>query len=149
MDAEKLWESWEKINRILRLKHHEVAKKYGLTLEQFHLLIELDELKLEMVSDEIIPPTIGEIAIDIGNAPHTLSEKIKRLEKKGLVKKVRDETDQRKNRVTFTEKGKNLINNIKKEVSETFIEKTNTMNDKNLKNLLKGLNELNEKLSNN
>ena len=71
-------------------------------------------IELDVISEEALPPTIGEIAVNIGNAPHTLSGRIKRLEKKGLVRKEKDETDLRINRVVFTEKGQNLINNIKK-----------------------------------
>lgn len=147
MDVAEIWNYLEHVDRMVRLKHHEAAKKYGLTLEQFHLLIELDELELDVISDEALPPTIGEIAADIGNAPHTLSGRIKRLEKKGLVKKIRDKKDLRINRVVFTKKGQSLIDTIKKEVSNIFIQKAAEMDEKSLNNLLKGLKELNEKLS--
>ena len=147
LDVTKIWAYWEHVDRIIRLKHHEAAKKYGLTLEQFHLLLHLDEIEFDIISEEALPPTIGQIAADIGNAPHTLSGRIKRLEKKGLVKKVRDEKDLRINRVVFTEKGRNVINNIKKEVSNEFIQNALKMDEKSLNNLLEGLKELNEKLS--
>lgn len=82
VDVTEIWKCWKQINRRVTSKHHEIALKYGLTLEQFHLMIEMDELELDVISDEALPPTIGEIAADLGNAPHTLSERIKRLEKK-------------------------------------------------------------------
>lgn len=147
MDVTKIWECWEHMDRLIRSKYHETSKKYGLTLEQFHLLIELDELELDMISEEVLPPTIGQIAADIGNAPHTLSGSIKRLEKKGLVKKVKDEKDLRINRVVFTEKGRSMINNIKEEVSNIFIQNVLKMDEKSLNNLLDGLEELNKNLS--
>ena len=149
VDVNKIWECWEKVDRMVRLKHREAAKKNGLTLEQFHLLIELDELELDVISEEALPPKIGEIAADIGNAPHTLSGRIKRLEKKGLVRKEKDEKDLRINRVVFTEKGQNLINNIKKDASNTFIQSALQMDEKSLNSLIKGLNELNKELSRN
>ncbi len=147
LDVTKIWECWEHVDRMIRSKYHEAARKHGLTLEQFHLLIELDELELDLISEEFLPPTIGQIAADIGNAPHTLSGRIKRLEKKGLVKKVKDEKDLRINRVVFTEKGRSMINNIKEEVSNIFIQNVIKMDERSLNNLLDGLEELNKNLS--
>jgi len=89
LDETEVFKCWKHLNRQIHLKHHEIAQSHGLTLEQFHLLMELDELELDMISDDLLPPTIGELAADIGNAPHTLSGRIKRLEKKGLIKKYR------------------------------------------------------------
>ncbi|MCZ3365963.1 MULTISPECIES: MarR family winged helix-turn-helix transcriptional regulator [Methanobacterium] len=147
MDVAEIWEYLERVEKVIHSKHHKAAKKYGLTLEQFHLLIELDELELDIISEKALPPTIGEIAADMGNAPHTLSGRIKRLEKKGLIKKIRDEKDLRINRVVFTEKGQDLINTIKKETGDEFIHKAAKMDEKTLKDLLNGLKELNESLS--
>ncbi|MEN6294426.1 MAG: MarR family transcriptional regulator [Methanobacterium sp.] len=147
MDVTEVWEYLEHVERMIHSKHHKAAKKYGLTMEQFHLLIELDELELDIISEKALPPTIGEIAADIGNAPHTLSGRIKRLEKKGLVKKIRDEKDLRINRVVFTEKGRDLINTIKKEVGGEFIQKAAKIDEKTLNGLLKGLKELTQSLS--
>jgi len=138
---------WEHINKLIRLKHRETAQKYGLTFEQFHLMIELDhhaEFKLDTYE---LPPTVGEIAADIGNAPHTLSERIKRLEKKGMVKKIKDEEDLRINRVMLTDKGQNLIDRIKDESSNIFIYSAlEEMDEKTLSNLSNGLKQLNENL---
>ncbi|MEN6553486.1 MAG: MarR family transcriptional regulator [Methanobacterium sp.] len=147
MDVTEVWEYLEHVERMIHSKHHKAAKKYGLTMEQFHLLIELDELELDIISEKALPPTIGEIAADIGNAPHTLSGRIKRLEKKGLVKKIRDEKDLRINRVVFTEKGRDLINTIKKEAGGEFIQKAAKIDEKTLNGLLKGLKELTQSLS--
>ena len=116
-------------------------------MEQFHLLIELDELELDIISEKALPPTIGEIAADVGNAPHTLSGRIKRLEKKGLVKKIRDEKDLRINRVVFTKKGRDLINTIKKESGDEFVQKAVKLDKKTLNDLLNGLKELTQSLS--
>jgi DNA-binding MarR family transcriptional regulator len=110
--------------------------------------MELDELELDMISDDLLPPTIGELAADIGNAPHTLSGRIKRLEKKGLIKKIQDEKDLRINRVVFTEKGQELINTIKKEAHNAFIQNAlKKMDKETLDNFFEGLKELNKNLS--
>ena len=135
------------MNKLIRLKHRETAQKYGLTFEQFHLLIELDHHAEFKVSAHDLPPTVGEIAADVGNAPHTLSERIKRLEKKGMVKKIRDEKDLRINRVMLTDKGQNLINRIKNEAGNIFIYNAlEKMDKKSLNDLLNGLKQLNENL---
>lgn len=144
----EIWKHLEHINKLIRLKHRETAQKYGLTFEQFHLLIELDHHHELMVSTDILPPTVGEIAADIGNAPHTLSERLKRLEKKDLVKKIKDEKDLRINRVVLTDKGQALIDRIKNESSNIFIYNAlKKMDEKSLNNLLAGLKQLNENLS--
>ncbi len=143
----EIWEYWEHINKLIRLKHRETAQKYGLTFEQFHLLIELDHHHELTVTADILPPTVGEIAANIGNAPHTLSEKIKRLEKKGLVEKIRDKKDLRVNRVMLTDKGQTLINRIKNEASNIFIyEALEKIDEQSLNNLLDGLRHLNKNL---
>lgn len=58
---------WNLLNRTIHLKHHETARKYNLTLEQFHLLIELYEMETDLSKDQ--SPTVGEIANRSGNAP--------------------------------------------------------------------------------
>lgn len=141
---------FEHINKLVRSKYRETAQKHDLTLEQFHLLIELYQHHGLMVTEDILPLTIGEIAADIGNAPHTLSERIKRLEKKGLIKKVRDKKDLRVNRVLLTDKGQSLMDNIKDESTNIFIYNAlGKMDDKSLNRLLNGLKQLDENLSGN
>lgn len=144
----EIWKYWEKINRSIRLKHRETAQKYGFTFEQFHLLIELDQHTELKITDDISPPTIGEVADDIGNTPHTLSERIKRLEKKGLVEKRRDNKDLRVIRVMLTPKGQKLIDKIKNEAGNIFIyNNLEQMDHKSLNNLLIGLKQLNQEIS--
>jgi DNA-binding MarR family transcriptional regulator len=110
-------------------------------------MIELDHHAEFRLDTYQLPPTVGEIAADIGNAPHTLSERIKRLEKKGMVKKIKDEEDLRINRVMLTDKGQNLIDRIKNESNNIFIYSAlEEMDEKTLGNLSNGLKQLNENL---
>jgi len=102
-------DAWRMIDRVIHARYHELAQANDLTLEQFHLLLQLEEHQLEMTSGA---PTIGQIADAAGNAPHTLTDRIKRLEKKGLVKKTRDDRDQRICRITVTPAGHRLITKI-------------------------------------
>lgn len=146
--ASKIIENWSHINKIVELKFHEIAQEFNLSLGQFHLLIELDELELN-VSNDIPLPTIGEIATNIGNAPNTLSERIKRLEKKGLVEKIRDKKDSRVCRVALTNEGRKLIDSIKLQVGENLLnEVLEKMDEEFLDNLLKSLEQLIKHLSN-
>ena len=142
-NIKEIWNYWEQINKLILLKRRETAQKYGLTFEQFHLLIELDHHAEFRVSTCDLPPTVGEIAADVGNAPHTLSERIKRLEKKDLVKKIKDEKDLRINRVMLTEKGQNLIDRIKNEAVSIFIYNAlGEMDETSLDNLSSSLKQL-------
>jgi DNA-binding MarR family transcriptional regulator len=144
----EIWKCWESVNKSIRSKHRETARKYGFTFEQFHLLIELDQHSELKINTDILPPTIGEVADDIGNTPHTLSERIKRLEKKGLIEKRRDDNDLRVTRVMLTNQGQILIDKIKNEAGNIFIYKAlENMDKKSLENLLTGLKELNHEIS--
>ena len=146
-NIKEIWNYWEHINKLILLKRRETAQKYGLTFEQFHLLIELDHHAEFRVSTCDLPPTVGEIAADVGNAPHTLSERIKRLEKKDLVKKIKDEKDLRINRVMLTEKGQSLIDRIKNEAISIFIYNAlGEMDETSLDNLSSSLKQLHENL---
>ena len=116
----KIIDHKDEIDTLIHRKYHELAKKNKLSLEQFHLLIELDELMLD-INDEYQAPTIGEIAKNINHTQNTVSERITRLETKGLVKRVKDLNDRRISRVYLTEEGRNFIELIEKEASSKFL----------------------------
>lgn len=97
---------WDCSN-IIHAKGHNIAKEHGLTYDQYHLLIYLKNSKE--------PPTINEISNILNRAQNTISEKVTRLEEKGLVKRVDDEKDRRITRVLVTEEGLKLVEAIKKE----------------------------------
>jgi DNA-binding MarR family transcriptional regulator len=146
--AMKIIEIWDSINETMELKWHEIAQQFNLSLEQFHLLIELEELELN-VSNETQLPTVGEIASNMGNAPNTLSERIKRLEKKGLVEKIKDNNDLRVSRVALTNEGRKLIESIKNQVGKNLLNDIlEKMDEESLDNLLKSLYQLHDHLTN-
>lgn len=117
---QKIIKCREEVGKIIHRNYHQLAKKYDLSLEQFHLMIELDELMLD-INDEIKPPTVGQIAKSINNAQNTVSERVSRLENKGLVKRIRDVNDKRISRVVLTDEGKKLIAVIEKQASSKFL----------------------------
>ena len=119
LNENEVFKCWKHLNRQIHLKHHEIAQSHGLTLEQFHLLLKLDNLELIGLKNDSAP-TIGDMASKLGNAPHTLSEKIKRLEKRGFVEKIRDKDDQRINRVMLTLEGHKMVQDIRTESRDVF-----------------------------
>lgn len=139
-------EYWNLLNKTIHLKHHETARKYNLTLEQFHLLIELYEMETDLSKDQ--SPTVGEIANRSGNAPHTLSERVKRLEKKGLIAKIKDTRDLRVSRVVLTARGRELVKRIRTESRDIFFYNAlEKMDEKSLDCLLECFRELLKDLS--
>ncbi len=54
-----------------------------------------------------------EIARSLGLKPPTVAIAIKRMEKAGLISKTADNTDQRFNRITITEKGRQAVDSSK------------------------------------
>lgn len=134
------------IEEFIHGRYHKLAEKYNLSLEQFHLLIELDELVLT-INDEATAPTIGDIARSIKNSQNTVSEKVTRLENKGLVERVKDNKDRRISRVVLTEQGRKLINKLSSEASSEFLfDSISGLNDDTIDNLLNGLKDLYEKM---
>lgn len=139
----------EKISKIIQLKkdidscihrkHHQLAQNYDLSLEQYHLLVELDELML-MVNDELVAPTVGEIAKSVNNTQNTVSEKITRLENKGLVERIKDSKDKRISRVVLTKEGREYIESISKQANNRFLfNSISDMEDVDIDNLYTSL----------
>lgn len=139
---QKIIQYKEEINTLIHNKYHELAKKYELSLEQFHLLIELDELMID-IADEFKAPTVGQIAKNINNSQNTVSERITRLENKALVKRIRDVSDKRISRVVLTEKGRAVLESIEKEASSKYLfNSIFNMDEIDINNLLNSLQKL-------
>lgn len=137
----------DEINTLIHNEYHELAKKYDLSLEQFHLLIELDELMLE-IDDVCKAPTVGQIAKNINNSQNTVSERITRLENKELVSRIRDINDKRITRVNLTDKGRLLLQEIEKEASSKYLfNSISSMEELDINNLMNGLQKLVEQMS--
>lgn len=135
------------IDELIHTRYHELAQKYDLSLEQYHLLIELDELMLD-VNDEIQAPTIGQIAKNINNSQNTVSERVTRLENKGLVSRIKDSSDRRISRVVLTDEGRSLINQIDMQASSKFLfYSLSKMKDGDVDQLFHGLGELHKQMA--
>lgn len=111
--TEKVIQYLDEIQNIIHNKHHELAQKYNLTIEQFHIL-----LHLEMKST---PPTVSEIANSFNNAQNTMSEKLSRLQEKGFIKRIKEPKDKRISRISLTAEGKKLVDSICYEAENRFV----------------------------
>lgn len=141
-ETNKVVEYIEKIDKLIHMRHHELAQENNLSLDQFHLLIHLIH---RYKGDK--NPTIGEIAKRSRRAQNTISERVSRLEEKGLLERVKDKDDRRISRVALTDEGRELINSINYQASKEFVFNALSDIDENVSaKLLKGLEQLAEKL---
>lgn len=101
------------IDRWIHEKHHKWAEEYGLTLDQYHILIHLK--RAEKKQDYY---TIKKLAQKFNNAQNTMSEKISRMEKKELVIRTRDENDRRVIKINISENGSRLLKKIHNKVKD-------------------------------
>ncbi len=108
------------VDLLIHENYHRLAQKYDLSLDQFHLLIELDDLMLDVTSDTEAP-TIGSLAKNISVSQNTVSERVTRLEKKGLLKRVMDTEDRRINHVVLTEEGRKVLKALSEEAETDFV----------------------------
>ncbi|NMB07660.1 MAG: winged helix DNA-binding protein [Tissierellia bacterium] len=124
---------------IIHEKGHSIAEEYGLTYDQYHILLYLRH--------QTNPPSINTISEKFNRAQNTISEKISRLEEKNLVEKIDDKLDRRITRVIITEKGNQLIKTIRKERNVRIVYNAlETMNEKEIDSLLSNLNKLYDNL---
>lgn len=123
------------ISSIIHRRRHEIAQNNNLTFDQFHTLIYLDHVSKS--------PTIGEMAKETNKAQNTISERISRLEEKGLVERVKDMKDRRVSRVALTKAGEELVNSIDHQASTEFVKNALiNINAEVVDNMLYGLEKL-------
>lgn len=117
---QKIIQCKNEVDKLIHEKYHELAQNYDLTIEQFHLLIDVEELRLD-INDEFSAPTEAQMAKSAKNSQNTVSERITRLENKGLVRRIKDNMDKRISRVVLTDGGRALIESIDKQASSKFL----------------------------
>lgn len=109
-----------KIDQMIHGNYHKLAQKFGLSLDQFHLLLELDDF-MTNIGVGMESPTIGLLAENINVSQNTISERVSRLEKKGVVKRMTDQKDRRINHVVLTDSGTDLMNTIRSGAETDFV----------------------------
>lgn len=134
-NAERVADYIRRCNRIIHRKSHELAKSYNLTVDQYHMLFYIGYIEES--------PSVGELAKKYGKAQNTISEKISRLEEKGLVYKKPDLLDRRVCRVYITDEGKSLVKTIRKEKSNKAVfSALNSMEEREIEYLMISLEKL-------
>lgn len=94
--SDNLWKLWH----LWRLKSHPV-RKGQTTLEQYWLLNKLQKYGSLRISD---------LALMLGTKPSSATLSAQRLERDGLVYRMRDQEDERVVRVNLTDKGLEVFN---------------------------------------
>lgn len=91
------------ISQIVKLKGREILNHFPITHPQFNALIMLhDEGNM----------TIGALSQKMNLACSTITDLIDRMEKNGVVERVRDERDRRVVRIHLLEKGRQIIEEV-------------------------------------
>ena len=86
--------------RALARRFDEVLRPFGLTNGQFSLLMSLNRPE---------PPSMGPVASLLAMDRTTLTAALKPLERRGLVKILRDQSDRRTRILKLTDHGENLL----------------------------------------
>lgn len=123
----KIIELLERFCRILKIMQWDTAKKLKLSPLQSQFLIFLSEYPREF-------RTTLNLSKEFGVSPPTVSDSIKVLQKKDLIKKERNPEDKRNYNLVLTEKGYNFIKNLK-DWDSKFCHSIKLLNDKEKKEL--------------
>ncbi len=125
-------------SHMIHVKGHELAQEYGLTYDQYHILLFIERTKAD-------PPSIRDISIKFNIAQNTTSEKITRLEDKKLVEKISDENDRRVMRIKILDEGVDILKKIRKERAHRITYKAlESMSQDEIESLMKNLEKLHE-----
>jgi len=96
--SQQVWLRWQHAGDLIaKYLERSFTKGKGLSYEKFMVLLSI------AVSDKDVTAT--SLSEQLGRNPNTLSTMLDRMEKAGLVNKVRDVVDRRKIWVTVTDKG--------------------------------------------
>lgn len=90
----------KEINENMNIAFHFLGEKYGLTLMQLRILMEIYRAGTH---------TVGSLAEASSVAGTNISTMCKRLEKEGFVQRIRDQIDERIVRIQLTEFGEKTI----------------------------------------
>ncbi|WP_413943044.1 MarR family winged helix-turn-helix transcriptional regulator [Bdellovibrio sp. HCB-162] len=97
-----------RLSALLEARLSSLCAKHGITASQFQTLAALRRLSPQ-------PLTAAQVMKYSVLTSGSVTSMIDQLQKKGLVKKLQDETDKRAVRITLTPRGKDLIEPILKE----------------------------------
>ena len=95
-----LWDSLRDINEQLDRTFEPACKQYGLTMIQAQILLKIDHLG---------PIRVGTLGKSINIAGGNISSLCKKMEKQGLLRRYRDEQDERAVNIALTDHGQYVV----------------------------------------
>jgi DNA-binding MarR family transcriptional regulator len=122
---------------LIKRKGREILNHFPITPPQFTALLWLNE-EGDM--------TIGELSQKMYLACSTMTDLIDRMEKNGVVVRVRDERDRRVVRVRMLERGKAIIEDVMKARREYLAEILSTFSPEDVESIRKRLSMLYERM---
>ncbi|MFS8513790.1 MAG: MarR family transcriptional regulator [Planifilum fulgidum] len=122
---------------LIKRKGREILNHFPITPPQFTALLWLDE-EGDM--------TIGELSQKMYLACSTMTDLIDRMEKNGVVMRVRDERDRRVVRVRMLERGKVIIQDVMKARREYLAEILSTFSPEEVASIRRHLSMLYERM---
>lgn len=130
-----IWDYSRRISENAKSVFCPICEQHGLTMMQARILMELCRDGSH---------TIGSLADSINIAGANISTMCKKLEKKGLVVRIRDRNDERVVKVGLTEKGQKVIAQIDKAFDEKILRYLGHETGEPLKDIIAGMEKLNE-----
>lgn len=117
---EEVLVSIRQIIRAIDLHSKKLSKEAGLTGPQLILMRSIRELG---------QVTIRQLSSHTNMSPATATTILDRLERSGLVERIRSTTDKRKVHANLTEKGRGLLDSAPLPLQENFIKKFQSLED--------------------
>lgn len=130
--------SLRKIIQAISLHSKDLNKRYGLTGPQLMILNEISNQEWMSVSG---------LARCISLSQATTTDILIRLEKKGLVERIRDDKDRRRVKVGITPKCEEILSNAPPPLQETFVERYSSLTEWEQLMILSALERLVELMS--
>lgn len=128
-----MWDYTRKISESMNNAFCPVCEQYGLTMMQVRILVELYRYGSH---------TVGSLADSTGVAGANISTMCKKLEGKGFLKRVRNQSDERVVKIALTQTGKEIVIEIDTSLNEKFLQQMEGESEETFDDIILGLKEL-------
>lgn len=108
----KTWLQIHQIHNLMRRVENSILSDLGLTDRKHSVLLALENLEN--------PVSVTDVARWLDRNPNGISMLVNRMEKDGLVNKVRDQADQRVVRIEITKKGEDCFERSRKNTRDVI-----------------------------
>ena len=128
-----MWDYTRKISDSMNNAFCPICEKYGLTMMQVRILVELYNCESHKV---------GSLADSVSIACANLSPMCKKLESKGFLERVRNQDDERVVKVVLTKTGKEIVFEIDTSLNEKILQQTDGKSEETFNAIILGLQKL-------